>query len=175
VRLGRLVAWAPLAVLLLLGVLFAGFGLRHDPHIYPAALVSKPLPAVSLPGLAGEPAQALPAAAQPARGPVLVNVFASWCAPCAEENPALLAMRAQGVRLVGVAYKDDPAATRAFLARVGDPFERVLVDRDGRAGVELGVSGVPETFLVGRNGVILAKHAGPLSPADAEALLEAAR
>jgi len=177
VSLGRAVVFAPLAALGLLAALFLGFGLRHDPHIYPAALVGRPLPRVGLPGLAGGPAEPLPAVVAEAgrRGPTLLNVFASWCAPCAEEAPALLALRAQGVRLVGMAYKDDPAATRAFLARHGDPFTRVLVDRSGRAGVELGVSGAPETFLVGADGVIRAKHSGPLTPADAEALLEQAR
>lgn len=178
--LGRLVVWLPLAVLAGFSVLFATFGLHHDPHVYPAALVGRPAPAVTLPGLAGEPPRPLRAvlaevAGRGGGGPVLVNLFASWCAPCAEENPALLALNAQGVRMVGVAYKDDPAASRAFLARLGDPFSTVLVDRDGRAGVEFGVSGVPESFMVTRDGVISAKHAGPLTPVDAEALLEAAR
>ncbi len=155
----------PLAVLLALGVLFAGYALHHDPKVSPDALVGQPVPALSLPRLDGAPDEALRASVQ---GPTLVNVFASWCAPCAIEQPELMRLKAQGVRVVGVAYKDDPARTRAFLERLGDPFAAVLVDRSGDAGVELGVTGVPESFLVGADGVIFAKHTGPLTPADAD-------
>ena len=164
-------AWVPLATLAGLGLLFLGFGLRHDPHVNPSALVGRPLPAVSLPSLDGGPAQPLPVRV---KGPALVNFFASWCVPCAEEHPALMAMKAAGASIVGVAYKDDAAATRAFLAGRGDPFTTILMDPQGAAGVELGVSGVPETFAVDARGVIAAKHTGPLSPDDAETLLERA-
>jgi len=80
-------------------------------------------------------------------------------------------MKARGARIVGIAYKDAPQNAQAFLIRLGDPFEVRLADRDGRAGVEFGVTGVPETFLVAADGTILAKHAGPLDGAAAEALL----
>ena len=102
---------------------------------------------------------------------MLVNVFASWCAPCELEAPVLMQMKARGVKLVGVAYKDAPDNTKAFLGRVGDPYTKRLVDRDGRAGIELGVTGVPETYLVDAKGVILAKYAAPLSDADARDLI----
>ena len=98
---------------------------------------------------------------------MLVNFFASWCGPCEIEHPALVAMRARHVRIIGIAYKDDPQNTHAFLNRLGDPFAERLVDRDGRAGIEFGVSGVPETYLIGKDGQVLAKHTGPLSPDDA--------
>lgn len=168
----RRLALIPLGLLIAAVALFAVFALRHDPHVTPDALVGHPVPNVSLASLSGGPATPL----RPAlgTGPVLINFFASWCAPCAEEQPQLMALRAQGVRIIGVAYKDDPAASRAFLTRLGNPFSQVLVDRSGDVGVEFGVSGVPETFLVGANGVILAKHSGPMTAADAEALLEAA-
>ena len=168
----RRLALIPLGLLVAALALFAIFALRHDPHVTPDALVGHPVPNVSLAALDGGPATPL----RPAlgTGPVLINFFASWCAPCAEEQPQLMALRAQGVRIIGVAYKDDPAAARSFLTRLGNPFSQVLVDRNGDAGVEFGVSGVPETFLVGANGVILAKHAGPMTAADAESLLEAA-
>jgi cytochrome c biogenesis protein CcmG/thiol:disulfide interchange protein DsbE len=78
------------------------------------------------------------------------------------------------VRIVGVAWKDDPGKTRAFLARYGDPYQTIFVDRDGRAGIDFGVTGVPETYLVGPDGRILDKQAQPLTPADAEALLSRA-
>ncbi len=168
----RWIAFLPLVVLALLAVLFAGYGLRHDPKVLPAALVGKPLPELNLPLLAGGPPQAVKAQLQ---GPTFVNVFASWCVPCAIEAPALAAMEAQGARIVGVAYKDEPEASRAFLRRYGDPFAAVMVDRDGRAGIDLGVSGVPETFLVAPGGRIIAKHSGPLTPADAEAMMQKAR
>lgn len=161
----------PLAVLGLLAVLFATFGLHHDPHVVPAALVGKPLPAYSLPPLKGGAPQALTAQVQ---GPTLINVFFSTCAPCVEEHPALLALKAQGVRIVGVAYKEDPGRTASYLDRLGDPFTAVLVDRDGRAAIDLGVSGAPETFAVTATGQIVAKHSGVLTPADAERLLRAA-
>lgn len=165
----RWVAFAPLAVLVALGALFLGFGLKHDPRVNPAALVGKPLPATALAPLDGGSAQPVTARI---KGPVLVNFFASWCGPCQEEAPALMALKASGVRIVGVAYKDDPAATRRFLGAGGDPFSTVLLDPAGAAGVDFGISGVPETFAVDAHGVITAKHAGALSPSDAERLLE---
>ena len=164
----RWVAFAPLAILAALAALFLGYGLRHDPHVTPDALVGKPMPATPLGGLDGTAPQ--PATAR-VKGPVLLNFFASWCAPCAAEAPGLMALKGEGVRLVGVSYKDDPTATRRFLADHGDPFEAVLLDPKGAAGIDFGVSGVPETFAVDARGVIVAKHSGPLAPEDADALL----
>ncbi len=164
----RWLAALPLIVLAALAVLFGGYALRHDPHVNPAAMVGQPLPDLALAPLDA----AAPVRLRQAAGPAtLVNFFASWCAPCAEEHPALMALKAQGVRIVGVAYEDDPAKTRAMLTRLGDPFAQTLVDRDGRAGVEFGISGVPETFLVGPDGRILAKQTGPLTPEAAAALI----
>ena len=108
------------------------------------------------------------------KGVTLVNLFASWCAPCVAENNSLMALKASGVRIVGVAYKDKPGQVRAFLARLGDPFDTVLLDADGAAGVEFGVSGVPETFVVNAKGKIIAKHAGELTPDVADKLLATA-
>jgi cytochrome c biogenesis protein CcmG/thiol:disulfide interchange protein DsbE len=155
---------APLIALAALAVLFAGYALRHDPHVQPRALVGRPVPDVVLPTL--EEGRSMRLRALAAQGPVLVNFFASWCAPCEIEAPQLNALKARGVRIVGVAYKDAPDNTRAFLTRLGDPFAQRLVDRDGRAGVEFGVTGVPETYVVGRDGVILDKHTGPITDAD---------
>lgn len=169
----RWLAVLPLAALAALAVLFAVFALNHDPHVVPEAMVGKPMPALSLPDLDGGRPRAL--AELVGAGPVLINFFASWCAPCEVEHPVLRGLAAQGVRVVGVAYKDAPEDAQAFLARLGDPFAARLIDRDGRAGVEFGVTGVPETFLIGRDGMILAKHAGPMSPEDAQALLDKAR
>jgi cytochrome c biogenesis protein CcmG/thiol:disulfide interchange protein DsbE len=104
-------------------------------------------------------------------GPVLVNFFASWCGPCEIEHPVLMDLQRRQIRIIGVAYKDAPANAQAFLSRLGDPFDARLVDRDGRAGIEFGVTGVPETFLIGADGVILAKHTGPLTGEEALKLI----
>lgn len=164
------IAWAPLLALAALAVLMLGYGLRHDPHVTPAALVGRSAPPVALAPLDGGAART---PQEPGRA-VLVNFFASTCVPCAVEAPALAALQSQGARLVGVSYKDDALSTRRFLQARGDPFATVLTDADGRAGVDWGVSGVPETFVVGPDGRVLAKHSGALEPADAERLLEAA-
>ena len=168
----RLIAFAPLLVLAALIGLFAVFALHRDPAVKPDALVGKPLPQLMLPTLTGGQATPLRAAVE---GVTVVNVFASWCAPCEIEHPELVKLRQQGLRVVGLAYKDDPAKTQAFLDRLGDPFALVLVDRDGRGGIELGISGVPETYLVDRAGVVRWKFAGPLTSEHAGTLLREAR
>jgi cytochrome c biogenesis protein CcmG/thiol:disulfide interchange protein DsbE len=167
----RLLAALPLLGLVLLAGLFLLFSLGRDPDVKPDALVGRPLPAIALPTLEGQGPTPLPAVVQ---GPTYVNLFASWCGPCEFEHPQLVALTRAGARVVGVAYKDDPAKTRAFLQRLGDPFAEIRVDREGRAGLELGVSGVPETYLVGADGTVIAKHAGPLT-AEIVADLEAKR
>jgi cytochrome c biogenesis protein CcmG/thiol:disulfide interchange protein DsbE len=162
----------PLVVLAALAALFGLYGLHHDPKVQPHAMVGKPMPDLALPALEdGHPVRLRELTA---KGPVIVNFFASWCAPCEVEAPQLNALSAQNVRIVGVAYKDAPAKTQAFLARLGDPYVQRLSDPDGRAGVEFGVTGVPETYLVGRDGVILSKHTGPLEAADVAALAKQA-
>ncbi len=158
--MNRWLAFAPLVVLAALAVLFVGWSLKRDPQVSPDALVGRPIPEVVLPMLGGEGEVDLRVAAT--GQPMVLNVFASWCAPCRIEHPQLMALQAQGVRVVGVAYKDEPADTRAFLEELGDPYAVVLVDREGRAGIELGISGVPETYAVDAMGVVVAKHTGPL-------------
>ena len=170
--MNRWVAFLPLAAIVALAVLFAGYALHRDPHVQPHTLVGKPVPDLTLPDLAtGRPARLKD---QLAAGPVLVNFFASWCGPCEIEHPMLVAMKGRRVRIVGVAYKDAPPNTQAMLVRGGDPYAETLVDREGRAGIEFGITGVPETYLIGQNGEVLAKHTGPLSEDDARALGERA-
>lgn len=167
--MNRWLAILPLAALVALGLLFGLFALKRDPQVKPDALVGKQLPDLVLPALdTGRPVR-LHEAAAPA--PVLVNIFASWCAPCEIEHPVLVDLQKRGVRIVGVAYKDAPANTQAFIGRLGDPYAERLVDRDGRGGIELGVTGVPETYLVGAGGKVLAKHTGPLTAQTAADLL----
>lgn len=167
----RLVVWAPLAVLVALGALFAFFALRHDPHYTPYKLVGRPLPELALPRLDGDSTR-VPIRST-LQGPTFINVFASWCVPCIQEAPVLAQMHASGLRIVGLATRDEPADTRVFLGKYGNPFADILVDRDGRASVELGATGYPETYLVDANGVIVAKYAeGPLTMAIATSMME---
>jgi cytochrome c biogenesis protein CcmG/thiol:disulfide interchange protein DsbE len=166
--MSRWMAALPLIALAALAALFAGYALHRDPHVQPQALVGKPMPDLTLPDLStGAPIDLREAARG---GPVLVNFFASWCGPCAIEHPVLAALHARHVRIIGVAYKDAPPNALAMLARLGDPYVRTLADRDGRAGIEFGVTGVPETYLIGGDGAVLAKHTGPLTAAQAQAL-----
>jgi cytochrome c biogenesis protein CcmG/thiol:disulfide interchange protein DsbE len=168
----RWLAALPLAVMAALAALFALFALRHDPHVLPHALVGKPMPDLTLTDLD----DGTPVRIKDALGPTptLVNFYASWCAPCEIEHPLLDQLGARKVRIIGIAYKDRPEKTKAFLKRLGDPFAERLTDQDGRAGIEFGVTGVPETFLVAPDGRIIDKHSGPMSAKDAEAFAQAA-
>lgn len=167
--MSRWLAILPLVALLALGGLFYFYALqRSSSEFQPQAMVGKAMPDLTLPTLKGGQEIRLKTVA--AEGPMLVNFFASWCAPCEIEHPVLMGLKGRGARVVGIAYKDAPPNTEAFLTRMGDPFTTALVDRDGRAGVEFGVTGVPETYVVSREGRILGKHTGPLTDADAERL-----
>ena len=172
----RWLAIIPLVILVGLTVLFGVWSLRQNPEYRPDALVGQPLPSRSLPQLEGEVASVRNQdLARVAEGqPIIVNLFASWCAPCRLEHPQLMQLKARGYRVIGIAYKDDPAQTAAFLQELGNPFDVVLVDAEGRAGLDLGLSGVPETFAVGADGRIRAKVSGPIqSDADARHLTDA--
>lgn len=168
----RWLAFAPLIALALLAVLFAGYSLKRNPQIQPSAMVGHPVPDLALPEL--ETGRPIPLR-QAVAGPVLVNFYASWCAPCELEAPALMRLRAQGVTILGVGYKDAPENNRAFLGRVGDPFALRVLDRDGRAGLEFGVTGVPESYLVDASGVITAKFTGELTPDEELTIIAATR
>ena len=166
----RLLYLLPLLTLVIMAGFF-GWSLLsgRDPASIGSVMVNRPAPPLAAPALRpGEPA--LTSDLLKTGKPVLVNFFASWCAPCEVEQPVLMSLKARRIPIVGVAYKDAPSNTQAFLDRLGDPFTQRLVDRDGAAGVEFGVTGVPETYLVGADGVVLDKHTGPLSEADAQRL-----
>lgn len=155
---------APLVVLALLASAYIGWTLDQRRAAMPADVVGQTVPEVVLPMLSGletSPSYLDLKTAGVGR-PMLINVFASWCTPCRVEHPKLMALKARGVAIVGVAYKDDPAATRLFLDELGDPYAMVLVDRDGEAGRALGVVGPPGTYAVDAMGKVVAKAEGPL-------------
>ena len=149
-----------------------------DPSKIPSALIGRPAPQTALPaleGLVNNGAQVPGLDPSAFKGKVtVVNVWASWCVPCHEEAP-LLTELAQDKRLqfVGIDYKDAPDNARRFLGRYGNPFGIVGVDGNGRAAIEWGVYGVPETFVVGRDGTILYKLVGPVTPDNIDAVLKA--
>ena len=149
---------APLAIFLPLAVaLYAGFSLR-DPHLLPSALLNKPFPQFDLPRLAV--AERVDRAALVGE-PRLVNVWATWCPTCLAEHGELLRIRAQtGLSIVGINYKDERQAALEWLARHGNPYDFTIVDQHGDLGVDLGVYGAPETFLIDAAGIIRYKHVG---------------
>lgn len=153
----------PLIVLVALLGLFA-FNIDRDPSLVPSALINKPVPAFDLAAVEG--------LSQPGfdhttfAGQVsVVNVFASWCVPCRDEHPYLMDMAARGdIALFGINHKDAPDNAAQFLAELGNPYAFIGSDRNGRVSLDWGVYGVPETFVVNKEGVIVFKHVGPLTP-----------
>lgn len=157
----------PVAVLVAMVALFA-YNIGRDPTLVPSPLIGKPAPAFDLPTLGGKPAQLDVAAL---RGhPAVVNFFASWCVACKVEHPYLLQLaREQHVSIIGVDYKDSDDALRDYLDTHGDPYHLIVLDRDGTMGIDWGVYGVPETFVLDAQGVIRYKQIGPMSPEDWQA------
>jgi len=152
----------PLVVLVALIGLFV-FGIHRDPTLVPSPLIGKAAPAFDLPTLDGQPPRMTQADLKGA--PVLVNFFASWCAGCQDEHPYLMQLTQNGqVRLLGIDYKDAESDLRSWLGRKGNPYGRILTDLEGRAGIDWGVYGVPETFVIDAKGTILYKQVGPMTP-----------
>ena len=141
-----------------------------DPTKIPSALIGRPAPQIALAALEGvvEGGKPVPgiATADFARGsPVIVNFWASWCVPCVEEHPHLVGLKQRtGATILGVNHKDQVANARRFLSRYGNPFTAIGSDGNGRASIEWGVYGMPETFVVDGQGIVVYKHVGPLSP-----------
>ena len=135
----------------------------RDPTLVPSALIGKPVPAFDLPALMPDRPGF---AAKDLKGQVtVVNFFASWCIPCRAEQPVLLRLAKEGKATVyGIAYKDKPEASRTFLAEAGDPFARVAEDASGRTAIDFGLYGVPETYVIDRDGIIRYRQVGPLDP-----------
>ncbi|MDE2330486.1 MAG: DsbE family thiol:disulfide interchange protein [Bradyrhizobium sp.] len=168
----------PLVGFVALAALF-WFGLQQgDPSRIPSALIGRPVPQTALPALQGLVADGRPVPGlDPGafKGKVsLVNVWASWCVPCHEEAPLLVQLgQDKRLQLVGINYKDSADNARRFLGRYGNPFGIVGVDGNGRAAIEWGIYGVPETFIIGRDGTILYKLVGPVTPENINTVLKA--
>ncbi len=134
----------------------------YDPHGVPSMLIGKKLPAFTLPGQ--PPSQGFASDDVAANGkPALVNFFASWCIPCVEEAPVLMALQRQGTPIWGIAYKDKVDATSFFLQQNGDPYTRIARDEPGQVAIDFGLYGVPETYLVDKDGIVRWRWAGGLS------------
>jgi cytochrome c biogenesis protein CcmG, thiol:disulfide interchange protein DsbE len=173
----RMLVLIPLLAFLALAALFVLRLGAGDPSRIPSALIGHAAPRTELPPLAGlerdgKPVPGLDGATFTGEVAVL-NVWASWCVPCRDEAPLLLALAAdRRIRVVGINYKDQPDNARRFLGRYGNPFVANGTDGNGRAAIEWGVYGVPETFIVGRDGKIVYKLVGPVTPDNIDVVLK---
>ncbi|AXI47196.1 DsbE family thiol:disulfide interchange protein [Sulfitobacter sp. SK012] len=162
----KLLSLLPLCAAIGIGIAgWWGLNPNRDPGAIPSVLIDKPVPVFELSDVAGTGTPGL--ATQDllmSQEPILVNVFASWCLPCRAEHAVLARMvREEDLNLVGINYKDKPATAAKWLAELGNPYSRIGSDQTGRAGIEWGISGVPETFIVGPGGKVIFRHVGPIS------------
>ncbi len=152
---------APLLVFAAVAAWFA-IGLGRDPQLLPSALIDRPVPAFTLPAVPGHGQPGFDAAAL--RGQVtVVNFFASWCAPCRVEHPVFMRLAREGVVIYGVAYRDQADAARVWLGQLGNPYRAIGYDIEGRVAIDFGVYGVPETYLIDREGRVRYKHVGAVT------------
>ncbi|MGO4572074.1 DsbE family thiol:disulfide interchange protein [Microvirga sp. 2TAF3] len=176
----RLIFLLPVLVFIGLATIFLFRLGGGDPSQIPSALIGRPVPAFKL-----EPLEGLLANGKPVPGfsnedlkggVTVVNVWASWCAPCRQEHPLLVELaKDPSIRVVGINQKDNPDNARRFLGSLGNPFSAVGTDPNGRVSIDWGVYGVPETFIVGPDGTIRHKHIGPLTPENFEGFREKLR
>lgn len=167
----RVLLLAPLGATLVAGAGFLAMLRREqdgtfDPRGVPSMLLGRHVPPFALPGDPGF------SEADLAGQPILVNFFASWCVPCIEEAPVLMNLKRAGVALYGIAYKDKPPATAAFLAQRGNPYARIARDEPGRVAIDWGVTGVPETYLIDPHGVVRWRYVGPMTERTVSAELQ---
>ena len=173
----RLIVLVPLLVFLALAALFLFRLGSGDPARLPSALIGRPVPDTPLPPVAGLVRDGVPvpgvAGADFKDAVTLVNVWASWCVPCHDEAPLLMKLAEdKRLRLVGINYKDQPENARRFIGRYGNPFAAVGADERGRASIDWGVYGVPETFVIGRDGRIAYKLVGQISTENLDSVLK---
>ncbi|ODT15884.1 MAG: thiol:disulfide interchange protein [Kaistia sp. SCN 65-12] len=168
----RLAILAPVAIFAALAVIFIiRLEQGGNSSLIPSALINRPVPVTVLPPLAGLDRPGIDSADFIGKV-TLVNIWASWCGPCREEHPFLEQLAAdKRINLVGINYKDRPTNALAFLGQLGNPYAAVGVDEKGRSSIDWGVYGVPETFVVGRDGTIRYKFVGPLSAESLEKVM----
>lgn len=162
--MNRFLAFVPIIALVVIAAIGGFMLLRNDGaprEKFAAGMVGQMAPTYALPALTGEGLVTSDAV----RGRAyLINLFASWCTPCRAEHPQLMALRAQGVEIVGVAYKDEAADTQRFVAELGNPYSAIGMDPEGRLGLEFGATGAPETYVIGADGAVRTMYRGALTP-----------
>ncbi len=154
-----------LLVAVLVAIFWRGLDPQRDPSALPSALIGKPAPALELPALLDGGA---PLSLGELKGqPVAINFFASWCLPCRAEHPLLGQIAKEyGIPVIGIAYKDKPEDARRYLDDLGNPYAAIGADESGRAGIEFGLTGVPETYIIDRDGIVRYRLAGPIAPGN---------
>jgi DsbE subfamily thiol:disulfide oxidoreductase len=169
----RLLALLPALIFIVLAVFFVRrlqlIEEGNKPDIIPSVMINRPAPDFALPSLMqGKP----DVTAAALKGHVtLVSIFASWCLPCRVEHPLLADVKNAGIVLVGIDYKDNPEDARAWLNKIGNPYDAIGADRDGRVAIDFGAYGAPESYLVDKQGIIRFKQTGPLTQEDIEGRL----
>lgn len=162
--MNRILAFAPIIVLVVIAAIGGFMLLRNDGaprEKFAAGMVGQMAPSYALSALNGEGLVTSDAVRGRAH---LINLFASWCTPCRAEHPQLMALRAQGVEIVGVAYKDEAADTERFVSELGNPYSAIGMDPEGRLGLEFGATGAPETYVIGADGTVRVMYRGALTP-----------
>ncbi|WP_095589055.1 DsbE family thiol:disulfide interchange protein [Actibacterium ureilyticum] len=170
-KISPLMILPPLLFAGLAALFFLGMS-RDDPDALPSTLVGRPAPALELLPFEGMPP--LGDADLKTGEVVLVNFWASWCAPCRVEHPQLLALKADGVRIHGINYKDTRAKAQVFLDDLGNPYDLAGTDPEGRMAIEWGVYGVPETFVISGDGTVVLRHAGPITASLLQSVIKPA-
>jgi len=168
----RLLFALPLVLFLGLLAVLGYYNFHKKASYEPRAMVGKSVPDIVLNDPQGGPSADLKSLLKGQTRPVLVNVFASWCVPCVAENPQLMALKAKGVTIIGIAWKDDAQNTLNFLAQHDNPYAKTLSDPNGDMALSLGISGVPETFIVAPDGTITDKITGPIVPDTLDSVLK---
>lgn len=171
--LRRLLPLLPVTLFLVLAGFFAYRLLLIDkgntPNLLPSVMIGKPVPDFSLPSLFDGKAAVT---SVDLKGKVtLVNIFASWCVPCRAEHPFLLDVKKAGITIVGIDYKDKPDEARQWIEKMGNPYDTIASDREGRVAIDFGTYGVPESYLIDKQGIIRFKQTGVLTPAEIESTL----
>ncbi len=164
----RLIYLVPVLIFIMLSVFFIRrlVLIEHGnmPDVIPSVMINRAAPDFSLPSLLDEKTKVT--SAELKNHVTLINIFASWCVPCRAEHPLLAELKNSNIKLIGINYKDKPDVARAWLQKMGNPYDAIASDHDGRVAIDFGAYGVPESYLIDNNGVIRFKQTGPLTSDD---------